>query len=552
MVDSTRSNVAGYRLATLKKAYAERLESEFRKLEALADRLDEPPSRNDTLHEMHRALHTIAGAAGTFGFHLLGQKARELEQLVAKDLTEPGEKTLIPVAWFTELKEALAAHNREQSTETVKASQQTIIDGSPCIWLVERDDILAGYAQSQLTSFGFQVFHLDAGDLKTTDHPAPDLLLIDHHAVQGDVTERQSFWQTLLEDVGCPIFFMGAEESFNARLQAFRAGGQGYFVKPLDMIKLASHISQIIRTDDHEPGRILIIEDDRELAMYFQSTLEQAGMQVAVLDQADQLFETVSEFSPELVLMDLRLPDVTGAELAGLLGQSERWAHLPVVYISAESNSRLRNQALLQGGDAFLEKPVDTGILVRLCLTRIRKLRELERTRNRDSLTGLLKHANIKEALQLQWKLAQRRPQTFGVVMLDIDHFKTVNDTYGHVVGDTVIAAAGTLLRQHFRITDKLGRYGGEEFTLVLPDCDADQAWQLVDRLRKDFADIKFVGNGEPFSCTLSAGVADNRQCPSDTAEALLEKADQALYRAKHAGRNRVVSASGLTGVRPG
>ena len=129
-------------------------------------------------------------------------------------------------------------------------------------------------------------------------------------------------------------------------------------------------------------------------------------------------------------------------------------------------------------------------------------------------------------------------------VSVSFDHFKAINDTYGHSVGDTVIAAVGTLLRQHFRITDTLGRYGGEEFTLVLPDCDADQARKLVNRLREDFADIKFTSDGAPFTCTLSAGVADNHQFPKDTAEALLEKADQALYRAKRNGRNRVVRAS--------
>jgi diguanylate cyclase (GGDEF)-like protein len=310
------------------------------------------------------------------------------------------------------------------------------------------------------------------------------------------------------------------------------------------MIRLASHISQVIRTEDSEPGRVLIIEDDRELASHCQSILEEAGIQVAVLEKIDQLFATVSEFDPELVLMDLWLPHVTGSELAALLSQTDRWAHLPIIYLSAESNPELRNQALLRGGDAFLEKPVDMDLLVRLCTARIQRLRELERTRNRDGLTGLLKHASIKEALQMQWQLAQRRPQTFSVAMLDIDHFKTINDTYGHSVGDTVIAAVGTLLRQHFRITDKLGRYGGEEFTLVLPDCDADQARRLVNRLREDFADIKFASDGEPFACTLSAGVADNRQFPKDTAEALLEKADQALYRAKRDGRNRVVDAS--------
>lgn len=546
MVDPAHPAQPGSQIERLKNAYAKRLNSEFQKLEKLASDLESTSPSDDARQDLHAALHTMAGAAGTFGFHLLGQKARELEQLVAKDLPETSGKAFLPKDWLTELKTAHSSDNRERNEEAIEANHRPIVEGSPCIWLVERDDMLASYAHSQLSSFGFQVLHLsDASELQHTQAPSPDLLLIDHHAVQNGESDSHGLWQRLLEGFHCPIFFTGAEESFNARLRALRAGAQGYFVKPLDMVKLASRISQIIRTEDSEPGRVLIVEDNSELARHCQSSLEQAGIQVAVLHDTERLFEAVSEVNPELVLMDLWLPHATGAELAALLAQTDRWAHLPVIYISAESNPDLRNQALLRGGDAFLEKPVDTELLVRLCLARIQRLRELERTRNRDGLTGLLKHASIKEALLSQWQLAKRRSQTFSVVMLDIDHFKAVNDTYGHAVGDTVIAAVGTLLRQHFRATDKLGRYGGEEFALALPDCNADQAVELANRLRKDFAGIKFIGNGEPFSCTLSAGVVDNREFPTKTAESLLETADQALYRAKHEGRNCVVSASG-------
>ncbi|GGD73394.1 GGDEF domain-containing protein [Lacimicrobium alkaliphilum] len=314
-------------------------------------------------------------------------------------------------------------------------------------------------------------------------------------------------------------------------------------MKPLDMIKLASKTTLILGCENTQPERVMIIEDDKALAAHCQTVLETAGMKVATLDKPEHLFESISEFNPELVLMDLCLPNVTGAELAALLTQTERWAQLPVIYLSGESSSALRNQALLRGGDAFLEKPVDKKLLVSLCQARIRRLRELDRTRNLDSLTGLLKHGSIKEALQMQWQLTQRRPQIFSVVMLDIDHFKAVNDTYGHAVGDLVIAAVGTLLRQHFRTTDTLGRYGGEEFTLVLPDCDVSQAEQQVNRLREDFGAIKFRADSKAFSCTISAGVADNKQFLTDSADELLNRADKALYDAKDGGRNRVVSA---------
>ncbi|MFP3344397.1 diguanylate cyclase [Halomonas sp. SIMBA_159] len=221
----------------------------------------------------------------------------------------------------------------------------------------------------------------------------------------------------------------------------------------------------------------------------------------------------------------------------------DRWSQIPIVYLSAESNPGLRGQALLRGGDAFLEKPINTTLLINLCKARVARLRKLEHTKNRDALTGLLKHASIKEALQDQWQLARRKPQAFCVVMLDIDHFKRINDTYGHVVGDSVIAAMGTLLRQRFRSTDKLGRYGGEEFALVLLDCTSDNALSMVNSLREDFAAIRFTAGDASFSCTLSAGVADNQHFLDAAAESLLEKADKALYQAKQSGRNRVCLA---------
>lgn len=161
----------------------------------------------------------------------------------------------------------------------------------------------------------------------------------------------------------------------------------------------------------------------------------------------------------------------------------------------------------------------------------------------RDGLTGLIKHASIKEALQTEWETVRRHPRSFSVVMLDIDHFKAVNDTYGHAVGDLVIASVGTLLRQHFRSTDKLGRYGGEEFALVLPNCSAEIAARLVNGLREAFAAIQFMGAGQRFSCTLSAGVIDNQKFPEASPEALIDQADKALYRAKRGGRNRVCRA---------
>ncbi|MBR2513176.1 MAG: diguanylate cyclase [Halomonas sp.] len=549
MVDPTSSQAFAKRLKTLSEAYSKRLASDFERLTELADWLAADASCVESLTQLNSVLHSLAGSAGTFGFESLGRQAREYEMQVTKVLQQDVKQSLPVSDWITQLQSTFELDKSRKAVLGMETTRLENIEGAPSIWLVERDVMLAEYMTQQLHSFGFQVRHfIDAEefDQDKNKDSLPDLLLIDHRATQLEAIKENpvAFWLTYLKDYACPILFTGTEESFTARLHALRSGGQNYFVKPLDMIKLASHVAQLIKTKDSQPERVMIVEDDAELAHYLQCVLEGAGMDVRVFDRPDPLFEAINDFNPELILMDLWLPGITGAEIAALLGQMERWSQLPIVYLSAESNAELRGQALLRGGDAFLEKPIDTELLINLCRSRVIRLRKLEHTKNRDALTGLLKHASIKEALQDQWLLSQRKQQGFCVVMLDIDHFKAVNDTYGHAVGDLVIAAVGTLLRQRFRSTDKLGRYGGEEFTLVLLDCTAANAVSMVNSLREDFAAIQFTGGSEPFSCTLSAGVVDNQLFPDDPAESLLNRADQALYQAKNSGRNRVCLAA--------
>lgn len=549
MVDPTTSHAFNVRMQKLTAAYSMRLKGEFEQLKRIAERLTEKPSCPKSLQQLNSALHSLAGSAGTFGYVQLGRQAREHEQMVAKVVELPADASQpLPVTqWVSQLEKALETDENQKTAVCIETSKVGNVEGEPSIWLIERDAMLADYMIQQLHSFGFRVRHMnDAQELDQEKNTLPDLILVDHRATQ--LANRQAnpvtVWQRHLNRFTCPVLFTGTEESFTARLHALRSGGVNYFVKPLDTIKLASYMAQLIKSTDSMPERVMVIEDDVELAQYIQSILEEAGMQVSVLEHPVVLFEAINEFNPELILMDLWLPDVTGAELAALLRQLERWSELPIVYVSAEPNAGLRGQALLKGGDAFLEKPIDTDLLINLCRTRVKRLRKLEQTKNRDGLTGLLKHASIKEALQDQWQLTQRKSQAFCVVMLDIDHFKSVNDTHGHAVGDLVIAAVGTLLRQRFRSTDKLGRYGGEEFTLVLIDCTANNALLMVNTLREDFAAIKFTGGGERFSCTLSAGVVDNKNFPDDSADELLNRADQALYHAKNSGRNRVCLAA--------
>jgi diguanylate cyclase (GGDEF)-like protein len=159
----------------------------------------------------------------------------------------------------------------------------------------------------------------------------------------------------------------------------------------------------------------------------------------------------------------------------------------------------------------------------------------------RDSLTGLYNHARTKEQLELEIQKAKRRGSEVIFAMIDVDYFKKVNDTYGHPIGDRVLKNLARLLVQSLRKSDIVGRYGGEEFAIILPDTSLEKGQQVMERLRQSFSELYHHAEGQEFNCTFSCGIAAYPE--HDNSYNLNIEADAALYKAKHQGRNRVVSS---------
>jgi diguanylate cyclase (GGDEF)-like protein len=195
------------------------------------------------------------------------------------------------------------------------------------------------------------------------------------------------------------------------------------------------------------------------------------------------------------------------------------------------------------GGDDFLTKPIRPEHLVSSVSSRIERSRLLRSFMVRDSLTGLLNHTAIKDQLEREVARAKRQGMPLSFAMIDIDRFKRVNDTYGHPVGDRVIKSLSRLLKQRLRANDVVGRYGGEEFAVIMVDTDGSAALKVLEGIREAFSCLRQVADGNEFFVTFSGGVAD--VADFDDAIKLGDSADKALYEAKHAGRNRLVLARG-------
>nr|WP_158007594.1 diguanylate cyclase [Marinobacter sp. X15-166B] len=225
---------------------------------------------------------------------------------------------------------------------------------------------------------------------------------------------------------------------------------------------MAERIEQLAaETELSGGGKVLIVDDDVELASHFQLVLRNAGLEVVVVHKPEQIRARLLEFQPDIVLMDIHMGDYSGIALARMIRFQPEWLGLPIIYLSSEQDRDQQISAVARDADDFIEKPITDQRLVNVVRGRCHRARQLAKLTTQDSLTGLLKHSRIKQELAKWFAVCQRSSTPTAVAMLDLDHFKQVNDTHGHAVGDVVIKALASLLRHRLRKTDIVGRYGG-------------------------------------------------------------------------------------------
>lgn len=280
--------------------------------------------------------------------------------------------------------------------------------------------------------------------------------------------------------------------------------------------------------------RVLLVEDSKTDAYQAKKFMASVGVEVLHLHSATGVLEAIDSFQPDLIISDLHMPDCAGDEMARIIRQ-DREATMPIIFLSAESNSEKQQLSLAAGADGFIEKPLQEGPFIKVLKSAIRRSVGLENRMRRDPLTNLLNRAQFDTNMR---RLSEQGSDT-ALAIIDIDHFKSVNDTYGHPVGDQVICRLAKLLEDGVRSTDFVGRMGGEEFGLLMPACSVEDAMRVLNRLRRMFGEQSFVGGAsDEFKCTFSGGLVPL----SADHQASYKAADDALYESKKMGRNRVTA----------
>lgn len=445
------------------------------------------------------------------------------------------------------------------------------------------DDILSNVKllEAKLSAEYFEVVTAFNGleALEKVEESEPDIILLDVMMPGMDGFEVCRRIKQNPKTAHVPVVMVTALDQPSDRVAGLEAGADDFLTKPVDDAALFARVRSLVRlkmmTDELrmrettgqnmglvDPaetlieaapgGRILVIEDRPESVAWFNSALAPAN-EVSAVDMFEEAVVRVRGGDFDLIIVSLGLRGFDGLRLCSQLRSLPEGRNVPILVVVSDGDRRKLTQALEMGVNDYLTRPVDRNELTARVRTQLRKKRYADRLRHNvqlslemaitDQLTGLHNRRYMSRHLDTLIGNARRSGKPISFLIMDIDHFKSVNDTHGHDIGDEVLREFAGRISANVRGIDLACRYGGEEFVVVMPDTDVAFASTIAERLRASVEATPFKISRAPNSLciTISIGIASS-ECGDDGADALLHRADQALYRAKREGRNRVIA----------
>lgn len=531
----------------LREKFIRESSSRLDEISRFIDLLTQMPSDRDVLDKLMRAFHRLAGIGTTLGFPEVTEAGHAAEARSQERLSEGGHATPEDCGvWRAAAAEIRAAIGRGGGEVSVpwRSNAPTI---TTCEVILVEDDPVAhkiGSMALQREGLTVRAAHTMEEAIALLDSKIPDALVTDILLPDGSGYEVIEHLRRLPGGDVPPAVITSGLRTFLDKVEAIRRGADAFFEKPTNFAALARAIEHLLERAKLEMPRVLVVGDEEGEAALSGSILETAGCQVRICTETAHFEADLAAFHPDLVMFDAALPGISGHDLTRFLRQKAGFTLVPVVVVTQSTDTWARIEAVRAGADDCLDVPIDPALLIATVFTRIERARYLRSLVERDGLTGLLTHGTFMRVMRQTFDERTRHPEWMPtLILIDIDHFKHVNDTYGHPVGDRVLASLAALMRKGLRRSDVTARYGGEEFGVIVQDLEIVDSVRLVDRLRQEFAALEHQSDtGETFRVTFSAGVAaitPSTPTPDDWRIA----ADQALYTAKREGRNRVVQA---------
>lgn len=544
---SSDSSQLSNSLTALKQKYRSELPNRLEEIVQAIELGKANPDKANLREHARFAVHKLRGTATSYGFPKISEAMATIEEELLHLAIADDQ-----AAW-TKIDSALKAALicLEQTDEISLAEPEPFIAAETAsrnvanILVVDDDELFLDYIQELGHQKLIDMIPARNGEeaLRIAGETHLDAVMLDVMLGSNETSfELANAIRQCPGNTNVPIAFISADASVASRVQAAKAGATLYLAKPLEPEILEDAVHQLLSLRQLDQVRILICDDDPDLCHHVKAVLESVGMNVQVLHDPGRIMETLQETTPDLLLLDVMMPSVNGLDVCRMLRTSSRFRHLPIIFLTAQTSLESRVAAFESGADDYLPKPFAQQELISRVQVRVERANLIKDRMDKDALTGLWLRRAFVERLTILLATAKRLhfPVTFGII--DVDHFKKINDTYGHLAGDSVLAGFAGLISQRFRIVDIRGRWGGDEFVVAFQKADRKQMHAAMSKFVSEFYQIPFESeSGEKFNASCTVGLASFPE-DGDSMHELLTQADRRLYLAKENGRNCVVS----------
>ncbi|MBF2067981.1 MAG: response regulator [Calothrix sp. C42_A2020_038] len=461
-------------IAAIWERSQEKLSNRVATLETATAALLQDSTDTAIVNRAYQDAHKLAGSLGMFGFDFASRLASQIEQLLQPGISLAQEQKLnlseLVVALRSELKQVSTHVNSTGASTKLKSAQEKV---KPVLLIVHQDNSLVSELAVQAISRGVELQKAANPQIarELIAQRRPDVVVLDL------ISDREDGLK-LLAEVNCftpsiPVLVLTDQDNFIDRVQITRLGGQAFVHNPKEPVAIIEAVTGILQQSPNSMVRVLIVDDDTEVLNMLVEILKPWGLEITTLEEPLKFWDALKATAPDLLVLDVEMPSLSGIELCKVLRNDPQYSGLPVLFLTAHSSPDIMRRVFAAGADDFIKKPVVGPEIVARILNRIERTRLLRNFAQIDPLTGLANRQKSTVEINKILKEAERQNQPLCLAVLRITNLQQINAQYGHNIGDKVLSLTAKVLHNTFS-KQIVSRWAGAEFVLCLYPIELD------------------------------------------------------------------------------